>query len=99
MTLARQAPMSPTSQASLRHRGIVVPMDESETETKNGRALNYKPRGMLRLDDPQYEGLRRMAFETHVPMTEIIRQGIELRLRQHEYNKRRRGKAASTVEA
>lgn len=75
-------------------------MDESETETKNGRALNYKPRGMLRLDDAQYEGLRRMAFETHVPMTEIIRQGIELRLRQHDYNaKRRRGKAASPVEA
>lgn len=79
-------------------------MDESETTQKapggNGRALTFKPRGMLRMDDAQYERLRRVAYEEHIPMTQIIRDGVERRLNDIERNReRRRGKPVGAEQA
>ena len=67
-----------------------------------GRVLRFKPRGMLRLDDEQYERLRQVAYEEHTDMSEIIRQGLALRFKAHDYNAKRRAKSAratSSVEA
>ena len=71
-------------------------MSDNGTSTTTSKYLRFKPRGMLRLDDAQYERLRRVAFEEHVDMTQIIREGIERRLNEIERNRRRRQAAQAT---
>jgi predicted DNA-binding protein len=71
-------------------------MTNNGTSTTTSKHLRFKPRGMLRLDDDQYDRLRRVAFEEHVDMTQIIREGIERRLNEIERNRRRRQAAQAT---
>lgn len=71
----------------------------SDNGTNTNKSLRFKPRGMLRLDDHQYDRLRRVAFEEHVDMTQIIREGIERRLNEIERNRRRRQRQAQPVAA
>jgi hypothetical protein len=69
-------------------------MDNNENPTTvTVRELRYKPRMMLRLDDAQYERLREVAYLEHMEMTQIVREGLALRIRQHDYNAKRRAKS------